>query len=105
MNHNPNFLYLQDRPDNYGGTYSHEEIDTFIKQSAKKGRTKVVDFSNHGKKYDVEKEMKRITGAKHSGAKHSGAKKPKKTKKQKQKKLSRSARMSLRRKRRRSRSS
>jgi hypothetical protein len=80
MNRNPNFLYLQDRPDNYGGTYSHEEIDTFIKQSAKKGRTKVVDFSNHGKKYDVEKEMKRITGTRFTGTK-----KPKKQKNKNQK--------------------
>ena len=102
MNRNPNYLYLQDRPDNYGGAYSREEIDKFIKQAAKKGRTKVVDFSHGGKKYDVEKEMKRITGKNNftltknkSGSKKT---KSKKTKSKKPKKiLSRSSRMSLRR--------
>ena len=102
MNRNPNYLYLQDRPDEYGGAYTRDEIDAFIKKAAKKGRKKVVDFRNRGKKYDVKKEMKRITGNNNftltknkSGSKKKGSKKskPKKPKKI----LSRSSRMSLRR--------
>lgn len=102
MSFNPKYYHLQNRPNSYGGPYSRDEIDTFIKKAAKKGRTKVVDFSHGGKKYGVEKEMKRITGNNNftltknkSGSKKT---KSKKTKSKKPKKiLSRSSRMSLRR--------
>ena len=57
-------MHLQNRPYIYGSPYSKNEIDKFIKRAAKKGYTKVVDFSNSGKKYTVAKEMERITGKK-----------------------------------------
>ena len=107
MSLNPNHMHLQDRPYIYGGPYTKNEIDKFIKHAAKKGYKKVVDFSNGGKKYTVAKEMERITGkkfisksnSKSNKSKKSEKKKPKKSEKKKPKKLlSLSARRSLKRK-------
>jgi hypothetical protein len=108
MPFNPKYYHLQNRPYIYGGPYSKNEINKFIKKAAKKGKEKVVDFSNGGKKYNVKKEMKRITGKNNftltknnsERNKNKKSKKPKskKSKSKKPKKLlSLSARRSLKR--------
>ena len=51
-------MYLQERPDEYGGEYSQSELDKFIKKAHKKGKTMIYHGS---KKLKVSQEMNRIS--------------------------------------------
>jgi uncharacterized protein (UPF0264 family) len=57
---NPKHLVLQDRPDKYGGKYSQEELDKFIKRAHKNGYTMIYGGRTKNNKLNVRKEMKRI---------------------------------------------
>lgn len=60
---NPKHLYLQERPDKYGGKYSQEEIDKMIKRANKQGKTMIY----YGiKRLNVKREMDRINKTKKS---------------------------------------
>ena len=54
---NPKHLYLQERPDKYGGKYSQDELDKFIKNAHKKGQT-MIYYGNM--RLNVKREMDRI---------------------------------------------
>jgi hypothetical protein len=58
---NPKHLHLQERPDKYGGKYSQDELDKFIKKAHKKGQTMIYYGS---KSLKVKQEMDRINEAK-----------------------------------------
>ena len=95
---NPKHLHLQERPDKYGGTYSQDELDKFIKKAHKNGQTMIYYGS---KRLNVKREMDRINKSKNQktlfslftnpfskSTKKSSTKKPKRTKKGSTKKSS-----------------
>ena len=88
---NPKHLYLQERPDKYGGKYSQDELDKFIKNAHKKGQT-MIYYGNM--RLNVKREMDRINKMKNQKSlfsfftntylksnKKGSTKKPKRTKK------------------------
>ena len=55
---NPKHMVLQDRPEKYGGEYTQEELDLYVKRAHKNGQTMI--YWGRGNKLNVKREMKRI---------------------------------------------
>ena len=55
---NPKHIILQDRPEKYGGEYTQEELDLYVKRAHKNGQTMI--YWGRGNKLNVKREMKRI---------------------------------------------